>query len=155
MGTRLAAAIATGVAVLAAACGGSTGIDSNSQPPSATSTEQSQDPTSVPTQPQSTTATVAPTIEPRTDGLAGAPIPSLSLDSSDFDESRFNARGGSFPSLDNPSIVPAAEAIWLTPKSLVLGAVQNGEARAYPIGMMTFHHVSNDTLGGEPYLVTF
>jgi hypothetical protein len=33
--------------------------------------------------------------------------------------------------------------------------VQNGEARAYPLFMMTFHHVSNDVLGGESYLVTF
>jgi hypothetical protein len=33
--------------------------------------------------------------------------------------------------------------------------VQNGEARAYPLFMMTFHHVSDDVLGGESYLVTF
>ena len=38
---------------------------------------------------------------------------------------------------------------------LVLGAVQNGEARAYPLFQMAFHHVANDELGGEPLLVTF
>ena len=46
-------------------------------------------------------------------------------------------------------------ATWLRDDTLVLGAVQNGDARAYPVFMMTFHHVTNDVLGGEPYLVTF
>ena len=40
-------------------------------------------------------------------------------------------------------------------EDLVMGAVQNGSARAYPLFMMRFHHVANDELGGAPYLVTF
>lgn len=97
----------------------------------------------------------AEAIEPRGDGLAGAPVPPLDVQPADFDGSRLNETAGRFPSLDRPAIVGADEAPWLAPETLVLGAVQNGEACAYPIAMMTFHHVANDVLGGEPYLVTF
>ena len=91
----------------------------------------------------------------RADGLTGAPVPQHSTSSSDVDFDRVNARAGSFPPLDDPRVISPAEATWLEDDDIVLGAVQNGEARAYPLFMMTFHHVSNDTLGGEPYLVTF
>ena len=50
--------------------------------------------------------------------------------------------------------MPASEAIWLQADTLVLGAIQGREARAYPLLIMQFHHVTNDVLGGEPYLVT-
>ena len=92
---------------------------------------------------------------PRTDGLTGAPVPHLEAHSAEFDASRLNEGAGRFPPLDDPTIVSANAATWLDAETLVLGAVQNGEARAYPIAMMTFHHVANDVLGGEPYLVTF
>ena len=98
---------------------------------------------------------VAEAIEPRSDGLTGAPVPQLEAQSAEFDAGRLNRTAGRFPPLDDPTIVSASEAPWLETDTLVLGAVQNGEARAYPIAMMTFHHVANDVLGGEPYLVTF
>ena len=97
---------------------------------------------------------VAP-VEARSDGLTGAPVPRLEAQSAEFDASRLNQTAGRFPPLDDPTIVSAGEAPWLEAETLVLGAVQNGEARAYPITMMTLHHVANDVLGGEPYLVTF
>ena len=77
------------------------------------------------------------------------------MQSAAFDVDRLNVRAGTFPPLDVPVVVTAAEATWMSPNTLVLGAIQNGETRAYPIFMMTFHHVANDILGGEPYLVTF
>ena len=40
-------------------------------------------------------------------------------------------------------------------RPVVLGAVQNGDARAYPAFMMAYHHIVNDVLGGFPYLVTY
>ena len=95
------------------------------------------------------------TIAPRSDGLTGAPAPQTTVQSAAFDQELVNERGGAFPSLDEPLVVTAGEAPWMEADDLVLGAVQNGEARAYPLFMMTFHHVANDTLGGEPYLVTF
>ncbi len=91
----------------------------------------------------------------RDDGLAGAPVPPPNVAAVTFDVDRLDVRAGTFPPLDVPEVVPAAEATWMSPNTLVLGAIQNGETRAYPIFMMTFHHVANDILGGEPYLATF
>jgi len=103
----------------------------------------------------STTSTRAPTPAPTYEGeLRGAPIPALDRTAVEFDEDRFNSRGGSFPPLVDPPVISAGASL-LDDDALVLGAIQNGEARAYPLSMMTFHHVANDVLGGEPYLVTF
>ena len=101
------------------------------------------------------TADAADAVAPRSDELTGAPVPQLEVQSAEFDAGRLNQTAGRFPPLDDPTIVSAGEAPWLEAETLVLGAVQNGEARAYPIAVMTFHHVANDVLGGEPYLVTF
>ena len=69
--------------------------------------------------------------------------------------SQTGSRGGRFPPLDDPHVVMPEAATWLRDDTLILGAVQNGEARAYPVFMMAFHHVANGVLGGKPYLVTF
>jgi len=151
MTARALASVAAFV-LFAAACGGSEPTDSptpeqnGSTPVDSVTTDHHETGSAPP---------VRATVAPRIDGLDGAPVPALQVESSEFDEDRFNAGGGRFPPLNDPAIVSAAEADWLTGDSLVLGAIQNGEARAYPVGMMTFHHVSNDVLGGEPYLVTF
>ena len=65
------------------------------------------------------------------------------------------SRGGRFPPLNDPRVMLPEAATWLRDDTPILGAVQNGDARAYPVFMMTFHHVANDVLGGKPYLVTF
>ena len=38
---------------------------------------------------------------------------------------------------------------------LVIGIIYNGEAKAYPIQFLGFHHQVQDTLGGKPVLVTY
>jgi hypothetical protein len=38
---------------------------------------------------------------------------------------------------------------------LVIGVVNNGEAKAYPIRFMGYHHQVQDTVGGMPVLVTY
>ncbi len=101
----------------------------------------------------SPTSTAAPT--PRADGLTGAPLPATTVGSRAFDEEHFDRDLEPFPALNEVVPVAAADAAWMQPDDLVLGAVHNNEARAYPLFMMTLHHVANDTLGGEPYLVTF
>ena len=40
-------------------------------------------------------------------------------------------------------------------KRLVIGAVVNGQARAYPIQFIGYHHQIKDTLGGKPIIVTY
>lgn len=38
---------------------------------------------------------------------------------------------------------------------LVLGVFEHGEARAYPIQLIGYHHQVRDTVGGEPVMVTY
>ena len=42
-----------------------------------------------------------------------------------------------------------------TANSLVIAVERNGEARAYPIELIGYHHQVLDTIGGEPVLVTY
>ena len=38
---------------------------------------------------------------------------------------------------------------------LVLGVYQNGEARAYPLQLIGYHHQVRDTVGGKPVMITY
>lgn len=71
------------------------------------------------------------------------------------ENSRGNFPRSRFVPLDNPDVVAAEAVTFLQPDDRVLGLTVNGESRAYPVNMMTFHHVANDIVGGEPVLVTF
>ena len=58
------------------------------------------------------------------------------------------------PALDHPPFLPPAEAPWRD-ADLVLGVAWRGEARAYPIAILEWHELVNDTLGGRPILVSY
>jgi hypothetical protein len=60
------------------------------------------------------------------------------------------------PALNDPQFVSVSEAdAWLKPAEPVI-LVQVGEdARAYPIQILIWHEIANDTVGGEPLVVTF
>jgi hypothetical protein len=57
--------------------------------------------------------------------------------------------------LDNPALLDMQDASYLGDDELVLGLYWEGEARAYPIRMITFHHIVNDAIGAKPFLVTY
>ncbi len=59
------------------------------------------------------------------------------------------------PALQNPSVVPGADADFLDPDDPVLGAVVNGEARAYPWRVMARHELANDVINGQPVVMSF
>ncbi len=63
------------------------------------------------------------------------------------------ARDG-IPALSAPKVVPVQDAPWAD-DDLVLAIEQGGEARAYPVAILDWHELINDTLGGEPILVTY
>ncbi len=58
------------------------------------------------------------------------------------------------PAITMPEVV-GANASFIQPDDRVLGVVVNGAARAYPFGILWWHEVVNDTLGGENILVTY
>ena len=63
--------------------------------------------------------------------------------------------GRGFVPLDNPAFLAADETEYFGDEELVLGVEFAGEVRAYPVRMLRYHHVVNDTVGGEPLLVTY
>ena len=60
------------------------------------------------------------------------------------------------PPLDDPQFESIADADkWLEDVQPVVALKVNGEARAYPLAILTWHEIANDTLGGVPVSVTF
>jgi hypothetical protein len=58
------------------------------------------------------------------------------------------------PALEEPKALAASATPWRDDEP-VLGVVRGGAARAYPIAILNWHEVVNDTLGGDPILVTY
>lgn len=60
------------------------------------------------------------------------------------------------PSIDDPEFVSAAEADqWIGDDELVLALIHEGEKRVYPFQIMVWHEIVNDTVAGDPLLVTY
>ncbi len=60
------------------------------------------------------------------------------------------------PSIDEPQfITPDEAAVWLADNEPVISLEVNGDARAYPLQVLTWHEIANDTVGGVPVVVTF
>ncbi len=60
------------------------------------------------------------------------------------------------PSIDEPRFVDqAAAAEWLAPNEPVIVLEIEGDARAYPLPVITWHEIVNDTVGDIPVVVTF
>lgn len=62
------------------------------------------------------------------------------------------------PSIDNPQFMPVSEFQQITPMAdtePVIGLIINGEAKAYPLSILTWHEIVNDEIGGVPVTVTF
>jgi hypothetical protein len=60
------------------------------------------------------------------------------------------------PALDEPTFESVSQAAeWLRPLEPVVLVEFNGEAKAYPIQILTWHEIVNDTVGDQPVTVTF
>ncbi len=59
------------------------------------------------------------------------------------------------PSLDNPKMIAAAQADYLKGDDLVFGVKINGDTRAYPLRIMGWHEMFNDTIGGVPVALAY
>lgn len=58
------------------------------------------------------------------------------------------------PSIDNP-VFDTAQTTPFKSDEIVIGLVVNGEAKAYPIGIMNWHEIVNDTIGGKNLTVSY
>lgn len=59
------------------------------------------------------------------------------------------------PGLDHPEIVPLNEAEGLEPDDRVVGVRIGGEMRVYPMRILNWHEIVNDTLGERPIAVIY
>jgi hypothetical protein len=59
------------------------------------------------------------------------------------------------PALADAKFERADTVDWLTPEEPVLSLTLNGETRAYPVQILIFHEIVNDTVGGVPVAVTY
>ena len=60
------------------------------------------------------------------------------------------------PPIDQPKFETVSEANdWLVDREPVQVVNIDGDARAYPLQIMIWHEVVNDTVGGEPVVVTY
>ena len=122
--------------------------------PSPTTTEQN----SVPT--ETSTILPSPTFLPEEPPPSGAEIEfetDFSKHTVPYDEilSGGPPKDG-IPAIDNPNYVNVSEADeWLVENEPVIAITVGDEARAYPIQILIWHEIVNDTLGSKPLLVTF
>ena len=60
------------------------------------------------------------------------------------------------PSIDDPQFESIRDAdFWLDDLEPVQVVDLNGDVRAYPVQVMVWHELVNDTVGGEPVVITF
>ena len=61
------------------------------------------------------------------------------------------------PAILHPKIISAEEAgqTFLKKSDRILGIVQNGQAKAYPIKILNWHEIVNNRIGGGSMVVTY
>ena len=59
------------------------------------------------------------------------------------------------PSIDNPKFMPLAGLSDMAETEPVISIAINGDARAYPLRILIWHEIVNDTVGGVPVTVTY
>jgi hypothetical protein len=59
------------------------------------------------------------------------------------------------PALLEPKFVNAENADFVNPSDQIIGLVLHGQPKAYPIKILNWHEVVNDSAGDAPFVVTF
>ena len=97
------------------------------------------------------------------DGEAFSAIPPNHLDTDTFPEAlvprELIVSGGpppdGIPPIDDPRYVSVEDTTFLCDQEPVVVLELNGDARAYPIQIMTWHEIVNDVVGDEPVTVSY
>jgi len=80
------------------------------------------------------------------------------MDPSSIDTDRIQSGGppkDGIPAIMEPRFLAAGEARFLAGDDMVLGLAVAGEARAYPLRILSWHELVNDTVGESPILVSW
>jgi hypothetical protein len=87
------------------------------------------------------------------DGLTGPGLPEPLVDPADIVDG--GAPPDGIPPLDHPRFERTGDVDWLDDDEQVLALRVGEEMRAYPVQIMLFHEIVNDTVGGVPVAVTY
>ena len=80
----------------------------------------------------------------------------FSLHTVPFDEITSVVPRDGIPAIDKPAFISPKQAeAWLGDQEPVISFVLNGDAKAYPLQILTWHEIVNDEVGGTPVAVTF
>jgi hypothetical protein len=60
-----------------------------------------------------------------------------------------------FNPLTKAGYIKSSEAKFVEDNDIVLAVIQNGEAAAYPVRQMAYHHLVQDVVGGTPIVATY
>jgi hypothetical protein len=177
---KLVSMVAT-VTIVGAACagGGASGGSQSSDSPSAGSAPSA---TSTPSSPTLTLGDASSSL-PSLSGSTSKAVPAPDLieiegNDDELDRARFSTRGWStdfskrtiplsdilsggpgkdgIPAIDDPQFESIADGdLWLVGSEPVHVVAINGEVKAYPLGILIWHEIVNDTVGGVPVVVTY
>ena len=142
--------VVLGVTVLAASCGVSDGGDR----PAGPSANAGGDTTACSSAPIASTAR-----EVRGSGLAwifGEDFPA-DFPAPLLDRGKIVAvlQADGIPAVDDPKCTPVAEVTTLSDDTPVVALEVNGDVRAYPLEILTWHELVNDTVGGVPITLSY
>ena len=59
------------------------------------------------------------------------------------------------PALTQPRLIPVAQADYLKGNDRVIGVMIDDQARAYPLAILNYHEIVNDTIANVPVAVTY
>lgn len=150
------------VSVVATACGSTAAAPAATRAPEPTATRQPQPTATVSTPTPSPIPEPVPTEDPGPDLSVFEelnPRPELrAVDRSidfGFDEREALPRDLINPIYSPKFVDPEEVEDLILDEELVMGLNINGDARAYPVGIMRFREIVNDEVGGIPLLVTW
>jgi hypothetical protein len=155
-------ALVTCSALVLAACGASGNGSDGSAPdstPAATTVGQDVAPVTAPVTPVTVSQVASSPVEVTVSGLealwaglpSGAPEPLVPLA-----EIRSGGPGpDGIPPVDRPTFLPPGAVEFLGETEPVLAIEIDGDARAYPVQILMWHEIVNDTVGGVPVAVTY
>lgn len=168
-------ALLIGAALIAASCGSGSDTTNDADPPTVSDTEPARD-TSESTDVSTDVSTDASTADSTTAPIAVEQIPPSPRDVTvsgltmlsgivptgapeplvDLDEIR---SGGpppdGIPSIDEPTFLQPSEVDFLQENEPVLALDIDGDVRAYPVQILMWHEIVNDTVAGIPVAVTY
>ncbi len=147
------ASLTLGLALLASACASTSTSANSPETQSRTDSVASDAPGAEPSQVDQIASTEVEDVPSALNSMTDDAFPPPLVDPNEIISGGPPPDG--IPPLDDPFFEPADAVNWLEPNEPVLSLEIDGEARAYPVQIMTWHEIVNDSIGGTPVTVSY